>query len=66
MMTLMMMMMKHLTINENLFACEDDAKWVWPGEELILLPPSLHHQTHVEAEHEGEGDVGQVVGAVQS
>ena len=45
--------------------CDHDAEGVWPGQELVLLPPPVHHQRHVEAEHEGEGDVGQVVAAVQ-
>ena len=45
--------------------CNHDAERVWPGQELVLLPPPVHHQRHVEAEHEGEGDVGQVVAAVQ-
>ena len=45
--------------------CDHDAEGVWPGQELVLLPPPVHHQRHVEAKHEGEGDVGQVVAAVQ-
>ena len=45
--------------------CDHDGEGVWPGEELVLPPPPVHHEADVEAEHEGEGDVGQVVAAVQ-
>ena len=49
----------------RVLTCDHDGKWVWPGEELVLLPPPVHHKADVEAEHEGERDVGKVVAAVK-
>ena len=34
---------------------------VWPGELAVLLPPPLHHQGHIEAEQERDGDPGALV-----
>ena len=45
--------------------CDHDGEWVGPGQEFVLFPPSVDDQTDVEAQHEGEGDVGQVLAAVQ-
>ena len=37
---------------------------VRPGEERVLRPPPGHDQRHVEAQHKGQGDRGQLVMAV--
>ena len=43
-----------------------DGEGVWPGQEVVLGPPPLDDQTDVEAQHEGQGDVGEIEAAVQS
>ena len=37
---------------------------VWPGQQGVLAPPPPHDQGHVEPQHEGQGDGGQLVMAV--
>ncbi|MPC16362.1 hypothetical protein E2C01_009184 [Portunus trituberculatus] len=34
----------------------EECQGVRPGEGHVLLPPPLHHDGHIEAEHEGQWD----------
>ena len=43
---------------------DQDGHAVRPGQECVLRPPPGHDQRHVEAQHEGQGDRGQLVMAV--
>ena len=43
---------------------DQDGHAVRPGEERVLRPPPGHDQRHVEAQHKGQGDRGQLVMAI--
>ena len=43
---------------------DQDGHAVRPGQERVLRPPPRHNQRHIEAQHEGQGDRGQLVMAI--
>ena len=49
----------------SLYVCADvDGERVGPGHGHVLLPPAVHHDSHVEAQHKRHRDEGAEVGAV--
>lgn len=46
-------------------SCAEEGEGVRPGDGEVLFPPPLHHHTHVEAEHERDGDEVTEVVAVE-
>lgn len=45
----------HSAVGVGNGSTDEEGQRVWPGQESVLLPPTFHHQIHIEAQHKGHG-----------